>query len=68
LNDVVNLRMARKRKERAQAEAEAARRRTIFGVSKVEKSNAKVQRDFADRTLDAHRIIAKPTAGADDEH
>jgi hypothetical protein len=55
--EVVNLRMARKRKARKHAEATASVRRVAFGLSKPEKRLADAQRDLAAREHEAHRIV-----------
>jgi hypothetical protein len=54
--EVVNLRLARKRKARQVSEAAASARRVAFGLSKPEKKLAAARRDLAARELEAHRI------------
>jgi hypothetical protein len=63
LSEVVNLRMARKRKSREQAETTAAARRVEFGVARADKLLANARRDLAERGLDAHLIDVKPSNG-----
>jgi hypothetical protein len=60
--EVVNLRVARKRKAREADEAAASIRRVAFGLSKPEKKLAAARRDLAARKLEAHRI-ASPSDG-----
>jgi hypothetical protein len=55
LSEVVNLRMARKRKARAEAEREAAERRARFGLSKTERGAESDRRAREARLLDGHR-------------
>jgi hypothetical protein len=58
--EIVNLRMARKRKARESAETEAASRRAQFALSKGQKRLAAALADRAARELDAHRIVPSP--------
>lgn len=53
--DIVNLRMARKRKARAEKEAAAAEARAVHGRSKAEKALDAAREDKARRGVDAHR-------------
>jgi hypothetical protein len=53
--DVVNLRRARKAKDRAEREAEAARNRTRFGRTKNEKKKEAAERALSSKRIDAHR-------------
>jgi hypothetical protein len=55
--EVVNLRMARKRKARKDADATASVHRLAFGLSKPEKKLAEARRDLAVREHEAHRIV-----------
>lgn len=55
MNEVVNLRRVRKAKARAEAEAQAANNRVAFGRTKIEKQQAKAEREAADRKLDGHK-------------
>jgi hypothetical protein len=61
LSEIVNLRRARKRKERQRAEAAADRNRVVFGQSKAERRLSESERALAEASLDAHRI-APPDA------
>lgn len=54
--EIVNLRRARKQRERAAAEQQAEQNRISFGRSKAERRLAEAERDKADRTLDGHRL------------
>jgi Domain of unknown function (DUF4169) len=53
--DIINLRRARKRKERAAKEAKAAENRTAFGRGKGERALNAAQRDIAERRLEGHK-------------
>ena len=57
--DIVNLRRARKLKERERSQAEAAENRALFGRSKAEKHLIESERALAEANLDARRL-AKP--------
>ena len=53
--DIVNLRQARKRKEREGREARAAENRAAFGRPKAERELANAREDQERRRLDGHR-------------
>ena len=57
--EIVNLRRARKLKERERQQGEAAQNRAVFGRSKAEKRLVESERTLAEASLDAHRL-AKP--------
>ena len=57
--EIVNLRRARKLKERELKQAEAAQNRAVFGRSKAEKRLIESERALAEASLDARRL-AKP--------
>jgi Domain of unknown function (DUF4169) len=59
LAEIVNLRRARKLKERERNQAEAAQNRAVFGRSKAEKRLIESERALAEASLDARRL-AKP--------
>jgi hypothetical protein len=59
LAEIVNLRRARKLRERERQQAEAAQNRTVYGRSKAEKRLVESERTLAEASLDAHRL-AKP--------
>lgn len=60
--DIVNLRMARKRKARAEREREAAANRAAHGVPKAASDRRKVEEDRARSALDGH-FRGKPDLG-----
>ncbi|KGF68747.1 hypothetical protein LL06_14540 [Hoeflea sp. BAL378] len=64
--DVVNLRLARKRRDRAAREAEAERNRFEHGRSKAERDLARARNDKAVRDHDASRREPGPETGKDD--
>ncbi len=55
MNEIVNLRRARKAKARVAAEAEAAANRAAHGRSKTEKKRAQLEQDAAKRKLEGHK-------------
>ena len=55
MNDIVNLRRARKNKARALAEREAAENRIQHGRTKTEKKQTKALNDAAQRKIDGHK-------------
>jgi hypothetical protein len=55
MGDIVNLRMARKRKARADAERSAEQNRITFGRTKQERELTEAERTLAKKKLDAHR-------------
>jgi hypothetical protein len=59
LAEIVNLRRARKLKERERQQGEAAQNRAVFGRSKAEKRLVESERTLAEASLNAHRL-AKP--------
>ena len=56
MTEIVNLRRARKLKERERQQAEAAQNRAVFGRSKAEKRLTESERALAEAGLDAHRL------------
>ncbi|MCO5065419.1 MAG: DUF4169 family protein [Rhizobiaceae bacterium] len=54
--DVVNLRLARKRKQREEAGREAAHNRAAHGRTKAEKRAAQDEHDTQLRRLEGHRL------------
>ena len=63
--DIVNLRQARKRRDRAAAEKQAESNRLAFGRSKAERRQTEAERDKAERGLDGHRLETRdPPEGA----
>ncbi|MEJ0098035.1 MAG: DUF4169 family protein [Bauldia sp.] len=53
--EVINLRKARKAKDRAGREQAAAEKRRLFGRTKAEKQAEADERERAERTLAGHR-------------
>ena len=62
--EVVNLRQARKRRDRAERETEAEANRIKHGLGKAEKTLASARREQDARKLEGHRL--EPGPGADD--
>jgi hypothetical protein len=60
MGDVINLRLHRKRKDRAEKEAAAAANRTKFGRTKAEKEASRAVVDLETRRLDGHRRDDEP--------
>lgn len=54
--EIVNLRRARKARDRAEATAKADANRAAFGRSKAEKQAAQAETERRDRTLDGARL------------
>jgi len=62
--DIVNLRRARKTRDRARKEAEAEANRAKFGRTRSERSMEKAERDQLTRHLDGTRLVpTHPAAG-----
>ena len=57
MGDVVNLRRARKSRERRRKEAKAAENRIAFGMTKAERRRLDSEREKAERDLDGHRLV-----------
>ncbi len=55
--NVVNLRLARKRRARAEAETKAVENRVAFGRPKHERRQAEAERAHAERRLDGQRRV-----------
>jgi hypothetical protein len=53
--EIINLRQARKAKERRDADALAEENRAKFGRSKTERKTTQAERDFEARRLEAQR-------------
>lgn len=54
--EIINLRMARKRKKRAEDAAQADANRLTFGRSKTEKNRTDAENTRTQRLLDAQRL------------
>jgi hypothetical protein len=55
MTDIVNLKRARKAKQRAEAEAKAQANRIAHGRTKTEKKLSKAEQEAARRKLDGHK-------------
>ncbi len=64
--DIVNLRYARKAKQKATAAATAAENRAIFGKSKDERALIAKSEQLEQRRLDGHRLSESKTSPPDD--
>jgi hypothetical protein len=60
MGDVVNLRRARKARDRATAEAQAAQNRIEFGRTKAERKLTEAEKTLAERHLEGHRLTDDP--------
>ncbi|MGO4735166.1 DUF4169 family protein [Bosea sp. 2KB_26] len=58
--EIINLRRARKQRQRVAAEAKADQNRIDFGRSKAERSLAEARREKAARELDGHKLAPPP--------
>lgn len=58
--EIINLKRARKTKERAVKEASAAQNRAVFGRSKPEREQSAAEIERAGRALEGARIITLP--------
>jgi hypothetical protein len=56
LAEIVNLRRARKLRERERQQAEAAQNRALFGRAKAEKRLIESERALTEASLDARRL------------
>ena len=54
--DLINLRRARKTRDRVQREQNAAEKRRLFGRSKTEKKTEAAKRERTERAIDGHRL------------
>jgi Domain of unknown function (DUF4169) len=57
MGDIVNLRRARKRQNRLRDDAKAAENRILHGMTKAERLLIEVERQKADRDLDARKVV-----------
>ena len=62
--EIVNLRLARKRRDRAMKEQEAAQNRHLHGETKAERERKRLLADQAAQRLDAHRLDPRQGEGA----
>ncbi|RBP18383.1 uncharacterized protein DUF4169 [Roseiarcus fermentans] len=56
MGDIVNLRRARKRRDRERESAAAAENRVVFGTPKAERRRIEAEREAGDRRLDGHKL------------
>jgi ABC-type phosphate transport system auxiliary subunit len=64
--EIVNLRVARKRKARAGKEQTAASNRVLFGRSHTEREEARIAADLEARRHEAHRLSRQAPDGDHD--
>lgn len=62
--EIVNLRTARKRRERAEKERRADENRSLHGRSKTEKTALATRRERERAAHDGHRRVSTPTPAA----
>lgn len=55
MGDLVNLKLARKRKLRAEQDQRAAANRARYGRTKEERKLTEAEQQMAERTLDGHK-------------
>ena len=55
MSDVINLRMARKRRERSEARAQADENAVRHGLSKAERRKLAAEREKSEAHLDRHK-------------
>ncbi|SDR63301.1 protein of unknown function [Rhizobiales bacterium GAS191] len=67
MSEIVNLRLARKRRDRSAKEEVAAKNRLAFGETKAEREHKRLLADKAVRHLDAHKLDPQHRA-RDDTH
>lgn len=58
--EIVNLRRARKARDRASAEAQAGQNRIAFGRTKAERKLTEAEKTLAERRLEGHRLPDDP--------
>jgi hypothetical protein len=57
VGDIVNLRGARKRRDRRRHDAKAAENRILHGMTKAERLLIEAERQKAERDLDARKVV-----------
>ena len=62
MGEVVNLRRARKSRERRREGANAAQNRVDFGITKAQRRQLNNEREKSERNLEGHRLIAPDDA------
>jgi len=66
LAEIVNLRLARKARDRSKAEQQAAQNRAKFGQTKAEKAKARAEYLRAEQAIDGAKLDGDgPEAGTD---
>ena len=65
--DIVNLRTARKRRDRAEKERKAAENRALHGRTKAATDTQAIERVRSNALLDGHRIDRQTQPGEEDE-
>jgi hypothetical protein len=58
--EIVNLRRARKARDRASSEAQAEQNRIAFGRTKAERKLTEAEKTLAERRLEGHRLSDDP--------
>lgn len=61
MGDVVNLRRARKARQKRDAAGRAEANRIAFGRTKVERGQTAAEKALGDRLLDGHRLDGNPS-------
>ena len=56
--EIVNLRLARKARDRSRKQDEAQRSRMLFGRTKADRRLSEAQRAKAERELDSRRLVS----------
>ena len=56
MGNLVNLRLARKRRGRERNAAAAAENRAAFGIAKAQRRKVEAERDNSERRLDSHKL------------
>ena len=57
--DIVNLRRARKVRDRAERETTAAANRVAYGRTKIERRVQSIETARTERALDGHRLVSR---------
>ena len=60
MSDVINLRGARKARERDERATLAAQNRLKYGKTRAEREKTEAEQNLADRRLDDHRLSDRP--------
>ncbi len=65
--EIINLRRARKARDRRQKDARAEENRALFGQTRHERDIQQIERDLSERRLDGAQRAPKPDASIQDE-